>query len=98
MSSLVRIHVISVLSLLSIVVTGGCAHPPSPSPSPATTMPTAHFVAYDYGFEGPDQLQAGLTAIGFTNKGPDLHHVQLVKLAESKTGDEFRSALQSHPG
>jgi hypothetical protein len=52
----------------------------------------------DYRFEAPDEIPAGLTAIHLVNKGPSLHHIQLMKLEEGKTLDDFLAALKGeHP-
>lgn len=49
----------------------------------------------DYAFELPDQVQAGVTAIRLINKGPSLHHVQLVRLDQGKTLADFLTALKA---
>jgi hypothetical protein len=36
--------------------------------------------ARDFAFDAPDTLTAGLTTIRLVNQGPDLHHVQLIRL------------------
>jgi uncharacterized cupredoxin-like copper-binding protein len=46
--------------------------------------------ARDYGFEAPATLPAGLTAIRMVNDGPELHHVQLVRLEAGKTVEDVR--------
>ena len=52
----------------------------------------------DYAFDAPAEIPAGLTAIRLVNKGPSLHHIQLMKLGEDKTLDDFLAALKGeHP-
>ncbi|MBA3257908.1 MAG: hypothetical protein H0T68_00390 [Gemmatimonadales bacterium] len=53
----------------------------------------------DYAFEAPAKIPAGLTTFQLVNNGPSLHHVQLVKLEDGKTADDFMAALKSggHP-
>ncbi|MBU6482045.1 MAG: hypothetical protein KGS09_16030 [Nitrospirae bacterium] len=51
------------------------------------------FVAHDYGFAGPDRIPAGVTTMQVVNKGQDLHHIQLLRLLQGKTADDFRAAL-----
>jgi uncharacterized cupredoxin-like copper-binding protein len=51
----------------------------------------------DFKFTAPDVIPAGLTEFRFLNKGPALHHMQLLKLAEGKTIDALRAAL-ANPG
>ncbi|MET0514730.1 MAG: hypothetical protein ABW047_05310 [Nitrospiraceae bacterium] len=55
------------------------------------------FVALDYGFTGPDRIPAGVTTMQVVNKGQDLHHIQLLKLLEGKTAEDFRGALSADP-
>jgi hypothetical protein len=55
------------------------------------------FTAHDYGFTGPDQIPAGLTTVRILNVGHDLHHVQLVKLLQGKSAEDFRAAITANP-
>ena len=52
-------------------------------------------VTTDYSFEAPAELPAGLTTFHLVNRGPGLHHIQLVKLDEGKTFDDFTAALKA---
>src|ERR1041384_603595 len=45
---------------------------------PATHTMTVY--GKDFAFEAPDSVPAGMTNIHFVNDGPNLHHVQLVRL------------------
>jgi hypothetical protein len=52
----------------------------------------------DYKFEAPDEIPAGLTAFHLVNRGPSLHHIQLMKFEDGKTLDDFLTALRGeHP-
>jgi hypothetical protein len=51
----------------------------------------------DFSFDAPDVIPAGLTEFRFTNKGPSLHHMQILKLEGGKTVDDLRAAL-ANPG
>jgi hypothetical protein len=54
--------------------------------------------ASDYSFDAPAAVPAGLTAIRLVNKGPSLHHIQLMKLGEDKTLNDFLAELKGeHP-
>jgi hypothetical protein len=55
------------------------------------------FVAHDYGFTGPDRIPAGVTTMQIVNQGQDVHHIQLVKLPQGKTGADFSAALKADP-
>jgi uncharacterized cupredoxin-like copper-binding protein len=53
--------------------------------------------AQDYAFTAPDSISAGLEMFRLANKGPALHHLQIVELLEGKTLGDLMSALQN-PG
>lgn len=71
----------------------GAPQTPSAGEPPVVTV-----VASDYAFDAPAEVPAGLTAIRLVNRGPSLHHIQLMKLEEGKTLDDFLAALKGeHP-
>ncbi|HEX6105889.1 MAG TPA: hypothetical protein VFZ26_09910 [Gemmatimonadales bacterium] len=49
----------------------------------------------DFAFEAPAEIPAGLATWRLVNRGPSLHHVQLFKLAEGKTMDDWFAALKA---
>lgn len=51
----------------------------------------------DFKFDAPDVIPAGMTEFRFTNKGPSLHHLAILKLNDGKTIDDLRAAL-ANPG
>ncbi len=51
----------------------------------------------DFKFDAPDVIPAGMTEFRFTNKGPSLHHLAILKLNGGKTVDDLRAAL-ANPG
>jgi hypothetical protein len=51
----------------------------------------------DFKFDAPEVIPAGLTEFRFLNKGPAIHHMQLLKLTGGKTVDDLRAAL-ANPG
>lgn len=51
----------------------------------------------DFKFDAPDVISAGMTQFIFTNKGPALHHVAILKLNDGKTIDDLQAAL-ANPG
>jgi uncharacterized cupredoxin-like copper-binding protein len=53
--------------------------------------------AHDYGFAGPDRIPAGMTTVEVINEGHDLHHAQLVRLAQGKTAADFAAAMKASP-
>lgn len=50
--------------------------------------------ATDYAFDAPAEIPAGLTAIRLVNRGPSLHHIQLMKFDEGKTLEDFLGAMK----
>jgi len=51
----------------------------------------------DFKFDAPDVIPAGMTEFIFTNKGPALHHLAILKLNGGKTIDDLKAAL-ANPG
>ncbi len=51
--------------------------------------------AKDYAFDAPAEVPAGLTTFRLINAGPSLHHLQLIRLEEGKTGGDFVAALKA---
>jgi hypothetical protein len=47
----------------------------------------------DFKFDAPDEIPAGLTEFRFLNKGPSIHHMQILKLTKGKTFTDLRTAL-----
>lgn len=71
------------------------AAPPSAEQADATGGANVVTVtASDYSFEAPAEIPAGLTAIRLVNKGPSLHHIQLMKFEEGKSLDDFLAAMK----
>jgi uncharacterized cupredoxin-like copper-binding protein len=53
--------------------------------------------ASDYKYDAPDSVSAGLTTFKLVNQGPELHHLQIVRLEDGKTIDDFAASFKS-PG
>ena len=51
--------------------------------TPAPNVVTVH--AKDFSFEAPAQIPAGMTTFKLINDGPNLHHVEIVRLDSGKT-------------
>ncbi|HET9635772.1 MAG TPA: hypothetical protein VFP26_07540 [Gemmatimonadaceae bacterium] len=56
-----------------------------------------HVTGEDFKFDAPDVISAGMTEFKFTNKGPALHHLAILKLNGGKTIDDLQAAL-ANPG
>jgi hypothetical protein len=55
------------------------------------------YTAHDYGFNGPEQIPAGVASLQVVNKGQQPHHAQLLKLLQGKTAADFRAAIRANP-
>jgi uncharacterized cupredoxin-like copper-binding protein len=53
--------------------------------------------ATDYAFQAPDTIAAGRTTFHLVNKGPDMHHIWLIKLEQGKTLADLTEAAKT-PG
>jgi len=60
---------------------------------PATHTVTVR--AKDFAFEAPDSVPAGWTTFHLVNDGPNLHHIQLVRLDSGKTAQDLDAALKN---
>jgi hypothetical protein len=105
-----RTHRRSVLVLgLIASLNSGCGSDSSPQAQPAASSTDAParagsttpapavvtVIATDYAFRAPAEIPAGLTTFRLVNQGPSLHHIQLIKLAEGKTADDFFAAMKA---
>ena len=73
----------------------GAADATPASTATAAAPSTVTVIATDYRFDGPAELPAGLTTFQLVNRGPAIHHLQLVRLGEGKTFDDFMAALKA---
>lgn len=65
--------------------------------APAAGIRKVTFEAFDYGFKGPDTLQAGLMTVEVVNKGKELHHIQFLRLEKGKTMKDIVEAAKANP-
>jgi len=75
----------------------GACHPGPKADPPAEPRQAAVFIAKDYAFEGPDRIPAGLVSLQVVNRGTDLHHVQLVRLKDGRSAQDFAQAVKAEP-
>ncbi len=73
----------------SAATDSSAAQATAPVPPPVLTI-----TARDFAYEAPDTISGGMTTIRLVNQGPDLHHVQLIKLGEGKTFADFTAAMR----
>src|SRR5512146_1446003 len=60
---------------------------------PTTRVAVVH--AKDFAFDAPDSITAGWTTFHLVNDGPNLHHIQIVRLDSGKTAADFGAAMQA---
>lgn len=53
------------------------------------------FIAEDYAFTGPDQLESGWRRVRLINRGKDVHQIQFLALPSGKTISDVERALAS---
>lgn len=57
------------------------------------------FVSTDFAFEGPGTIESGLVTFVLDNRGETLHHLQLVKLPDGMSMEDFQEAMSGmQPG
>jgi hypothetical protein len=54
-------------------------------------------VASDYAFQVADTIPAGLTTLRLVNKGPDLHHIYMVRFAAGKSLSDLAEFMKANP-
>ena len=85
------------VALAGALALAGCAKKEAPPPA-AQAGPNHVFVtATDFAFTAPDSVSAGLEMIHLVNKGPSLHHLQVVALDSGKTTADLMNAMKN-PG
>ena len=63
--------------------------------APAAKARVVTVTGADFTFDAPETIPAGVTEFRFVNKGPSIHHMQILELTGGKTFDDFRAALAS---
>ena len=71
----------------------GCAKSAADTP-----LPTVTITAHEFGYQIPAVIPAGVSRIQIVNQGQELHHVQLVRLAEGHTAAELAKAIEGGAG
>jgi hypothetical protein len=85
----------SIVAVAAVAVLSGAVR--ANVDSPTTAKPAVVTVtAVDYAFQAPDTIAAGLTTIKLVNKGPDFHHVWMIKLESGKRLTDLAEAMKTH--
>ncbi len=82
---------VTMLIMAALLVLSACATAGVSQTSQVTIK------ARDYSFEAPAQIEAGLVSIIMENEGQEPHHVQLVRLNDGVTMEQFQTAIQQGP-
>jgi hypothetical protein len=91
-------HIFPFCLWLSFAACGGEATPETESSAPAAPV-EVRFTASDFTFDGPTSIEAGMVTFVFENNGPNLHHLQLVRLPEGTSLEAFQQQLSTlQPG
>jgi hypothetical protein len=88
------------LTLIGLAGCGGDGAPPSGEAAEAAPAPReVHFTASDFAFEGPRTIESGMITFALTNTSETWHHLQLIRLPEGMTMEEFGAGLmEMQPG
>jgi hypothetical protein len=62
---------------------------------PAAAPTVVTIVAKDFSYEAPDTIAAGMVTLKLVNQGPELHHVQLLRLTDGKTYADLEAGLKT---
>ncbi len=84
----------ALLALATACTTEGSAREATPPVRPANVVTVT---ATDFAFDAPASIPAGPTTLRLVNRGPELHHLQLVRIEEGHTFQELAS-LKEHAG
>lgn len=85
----ISVSILILFTIINLVACGGTAK--------ARQVAKVTIKAHDYSFEAPTQIEAGLVSITLENEGQEPHHVQLARLNDGVSPDQFQTALQQNP-
>lgn len=85
------------LALLAFAALTACARgEQAPADAAAAVAPSVITItAKDYAYDAPDTVTGGVVTITLVNQGPELHHIQLVKLSDGKTAADLEAFLRT---
>jgi hypothetical protein len=61
----------------------------------AHALPQVVFKGLDYAFDSPDTIEAGLVTLEFENIGKEDHHLQIARLNDGVSFEDFMTTLQT---
>jgi len=83
--------------ILILVLLAGALLLLSGCQSDKASIPAITIKAGDHFFEAPAQIEAGLVSLKMDNTGQEAHHMQLVRLNDGVTVEQFQTTLQQDP-
>ena len=94
-----RVNAFSGLALLTLAACGGDMPPPDELVEVTEAPREIRFTATDFAFEGPESVEAGLVTLVLENEAETWHHLQLIKLPDDMSMEQFQEAMgQIRPG
>ena len=84
-------------SLVALAVSAASCSRREAAQAPPPPVPVVTFTATDFAFQGPDTIPSGVVTLRLVNRGPSLHHIQLIQLGAGKTFDSLMAAMRN-PG
>jgi hypothetical protein len=60
------------------------------------TLPQVVFKGLDYAFDSPDTIEAGLVTLNFENIGEEDHHLQIARINDGVSLEDFMTTLQTN--
>lgn len=88
----------ALIAVLATATIAGAVQVAVPASDPkAAKANVVTVTATDFAFQAPDTIAAGLTTFHLVNKGPEFHHIWLIKLEQGKTLQDLIQAAKT-PG
>lgn len=85
-------------SLLGLALVGLAACGGERASDNAAAAPAPHevrFTAKDFAFEGPDSIEGGMVTFVLTDESPTWHHLQLIRLPDGMSFQDFMQGMAS---
>jgi hypothetical protein len=96
MHSTVRARLLSAaVGIAAVLLVVACQTLTPPTPSSGSATHVIDLDARDFTYVAPDTLPSGLVTLRMTNHGQEVHHVQLLRLNDNTTFEQFVAALQT---
>ena len=84
-------------ALATTLLMGGCQVPIQPAAVTDAAAAVITIKAREYAFEAPQEISGGWVRIALENEGEAMHHVQLIRLNDGVSLEQFQTGLQGGP-